>query len=83
MAEKEKETDVDIFQSDLVPRHEILSGEEKAELLEKLNVSLGQLPKMREEDSVVKILGAKKGDIVRVMRKSTVAGEYYYYRVVV
>lgn len=79
----EKEAEINIFESGLVPHHEILSGEEKAELLERLNVSLGQLPKIREEDPVVKILDAKKGDILRVTRKSPVAGEYYYYRVVV
>ncbi|MBI2578906.1 MAG: DNA-directed RNA polymerase subunit H [Candidatus Aenigmarchaeota archaeon] len=78
-----QEEKIDIFQSDLVPKHEIMSGEEKAELLERLNVSSGQLPKIREEDPVVKLLGAKKGDVLRITRKSPVALEYFYYRVVI
>lgn len=83
---KEKEEEkkqVDIFASDLVPEHEIMSGEEKAELLDKLNISLRQLPRIREEDPVVKVLGAKKGDVLRITRKSDVGSDYYYYRVVV
>jgi len=78
-----EESEVNIFESDTVPKHEILSGEEKAELLERLNVSLAQLPKIKEEDPVVKILGARRGDVIKVTRKSPAAGEYYYYRVVV
>ncbi|MBI4174179.1 MAG: DNA-directed RNA polymerase subunit H, partial [Candidatus Aenigmarchaeota archaeon] len=31
---------------------------------------------------VVKLLQGKKGDVVRVTRKSAVAGEYFYYRVI-
>ena len=35
--EKEEEKHLDIFQSHLVPKHEPLNAEEKAELLKKLN----------------------------------------------
>lgn len=80
---KKEESELDIFQSSLVPKHEILGGEEKAELLKRLNVSLKQLPRIKEEDPVVKLLQGKRGDVVKVTRKSPVAGEYFYYRVVV
>lgn len=84
MATKKKEEDeIDIFQSGFVPKHEILSGEGKAELLKRLNVSLKQLPRIKEEDPVVKILQGRRGDVVMITRKSAVAGEYNYYRVVV
>ena len=82
MAE-EVEQEIDIFQSGLVPKHEILSEEEKTELLNKYNISEKQLPRILLEDPVVKKTGAKKGDVLRVTRKSPVAKESYYYRVVV
>lgn len=79
---KKEEKEIDIFQSNLVPKHEILSGEEKAEMLKRLNVSLKQLPRIKDDDPVVKILQAKHGDVIKITRKSLVAGEYNHYRVV-
>lgn len=81
-AKKKDEEEIDIFQSNLVPKHEILSGDEKAELLKSLNVSTKQLPRIKDDDPVVKLLQAKKGDVVKITRNSAVAGEYFYYRVV-
>lgn len=83
VTKKKEETDIDIFQSNLVPKHEILNGEEKSELLKQLNVSLKQLPRIKEDDPVIKMLQGKHGDVVRITRKSLVAGEYTHYRVVV
>lgn len=83
MKEEEEKKEVDIFESDLVPKHEIISGEEKAEILERLNIALKQLPRIREEDPVSKALGAKRGDVLRIVRKSPVGTDYNYYRVVV
>ncbi|HIG97683.1 MAG TPA: DNA-directed RNA polymerase subunit H [Candidatus Aenigmarchaeota archaeon] len=83
VTKKKEESDIDIFQSNLVPKHEILGGEEKAELLKKLNVSLKQLPRIKEDDPVIKMIQGKHGDVVKITRKSMVAGEYNYYRVVV
>ena len=79
---KKDDIELDIFQSNLVPKHEILGGEEKAELLKRLNVSLKQLPRIRDEDPVIKLLQGKRGDVVKITRKSFSAGEYFYYRVV-
>ncbi|MEK6887900.1 MAG: DNA-directed RNA polymerase subunit H [Candidatus Aenigmatarchaeota archaeon] len=83
VTKKKEESDIDIFQSNLVPKHEILGGEEKSELLKKLNVSLKQLPRIKEDDPVVKMIQGKHGDVVKITRKSLVAGEYIYYRVIV
>lgn len=79
---KKEESELDIFQSNLVPKHQILSGDEKAELLKNLNVAAKQLPRIKEEDPVVKLLQGKKGDVIKIIRKSPVAGEYNYYRVI-
>ena len=72
-----------IFEHELVPEHVLLSEEEKKELLEKLGVKLSQLPRIFTTDPAVKELGAKKGDVVKIIRKSEVAGTAIYYRVVV
>ncbi len=79
---KKEEGEIDIFKSNLVPKHQILSGDEKAELLKALNVAPKQLPRIKDDDPVVKILQGKKGDVVKVTRESPVAGEYFYYRVI-
>ena len=83
-AEKEKdEKTLDIFQSELVPKHQLLNQEEKSELLKKYNITVKQLPRIKEEDAAVSLLNAKKGDIIKIERRSQAAGEYFYYRVVV
>ncbi len=72
-----------ILNHELVPKHEILSEEEAKKLLEELNITKKQLPRIYASDPVAKILGAKPGDIIRITRKSPTAGESIYYRVVV
>ena len=78
-AEKSK---VDIFRNELVPKHEILDDDKKADLLKTLNISASQLPKILSADPAVKAVGAKKGDVIKISRKSPTAGEYNYYRLV-
>jgi DNA-directed RNA polymerase subunit H len=73
----------DVLKHELVPKHEILSEEEKKELLKKYGISLKQLPRILLSDPVIKSLGAKVGDVIRITRKSETAGESIYYRVVV
>ena len=80
---KEEKKVIDIFASELVPKHELLSTEQKQEFLKSMNISLKQLPRARESDPAIKAIGGKKGDVVKIERKSQVAGVAYYYRVVV
>ncbi len=77
------EDDIDIMQSSLVPKHEIMSEEEKSEFIKQYNISIKQLPHIRQDDPVVKKLGANKGDVIRITREDETTGEYFYYRVVV
>lgn len=73
----------DLFEHKLVPKHEILTEEEKTELLARYRVQAYQLPQISSLDPTVKAIGAKPGDILRVTRKSPTAGEHIAYRYVV
>ncbi|MEM5833619.1 MAG: DNA-directed RNA polymerase subunit H [Candidatus Aenigmatarchaeota archaeon] len=66
----------------LSPKYSILSENEKEELLKKYNVKLSQLPKIFVDDPVVKALGAKVGDIIKIER-NILGIRSIYYRVVV
>ena len=72
-----------IFEHVLVPRHEILTSEEREELLVKYRIKPYQLPKIRASDPAIKAIGARPGDIVRIIRKSPTAGEHIVYRYVI
>ncbi|MEM0088810.1 MAG: DNA-directed RNA polymerase subunit H [Archaeoglobaceae archaeon] len=67
----------------LVPKHEILKEEEVEELLKLLGVSKEQLPKIKASDPIIKEIGAKPGDVVKITRKSLTAGVSIFYRLVV
>ncbi|MFN3383670.1 MAG: DNA-directed RNA polymerase subunit H [Archaeoglobaceae archaeon] len=67
----------------LVPKHEILKEEEVKELLKLLGVSKEQLPKIKASDPIIKEIGAKPGDVVKITRKSLTAGVSIFYRLVV
>jgi len=68
---------------DLVPKHELLNEKDKEELLKQYGIELKQLPRILVSDPAIKELGAKVGDVVKIVRKSETAGEYKYFRVVI
>ena len=72
-----------IFEHELVPKHEILSEEEREELLKKYNIRPYQIPHIKRTDPTVFLIGAKPGDIIKIIRKSPTAGVYVTYRYVV
>ncbi|MEM0217283.1 MAG: DNA-directed RNA polymerase subunit H [Candidatus Nezhaarchaeales archaeon] len=72
-----------ILDHELVPKHILLTKEERKQLLEQLKIRPEQLPWIRASDPVAKLIGAKPGDIVKIIRKSPTAGEAIAYRFVV
>jgi DNA-directed RNA polymerase subunit H len=42
-----------------------------------------QIPQVQSTDPAVKAIGAKPGDVLRIIRKSSTAGEHIAYRYVV
>jgi DNA-directed RNA polymerase subunit H len=73
----------DIFEHALVPRHEILSEKERAALLEQYKIKPYQMPQISSTDPAVKAIGAKPGEVLRIIRKSSTAGEHIAFRYVV
>ena len=73
----------DILKHVLVPTHVLLNEDEKRKVLEEYHIKPYQLPYIRASDPVAKALGAKKGDVVKIIRKSPTAGESIAYRYVV
>uniref|UniRef100_A0A7C3ZEN4 DNA-directed RNA polymerase subunit H n=1 Tax=Archaeoglobus fulgidus TaxID=2234 RepID=A0A7C3ZEN4_ARCFL len=67
----------------LVPKHEVLSKEEAEELFKKYLELEKSSFQIKAEDPIVKEIGAKPGDIIRIIRKSLTAGESVFYRLVV
>lgn len=74
---------IDITKNELVPESEVLSKEDEIKLLENLNITKGQLPKLLKTDPMVKKIKAQTGQIIKINRASMTAGESLYYRVVV
>lgn len=80
----EEESKKSFLNHDMVPKHEILSEDEKKVLLQKYNIQPEWLPLVKASDSIVRAINGKPGDIVKILRKSATAGQYaIFYRYVI
>ncbi|MHA1729246.1 MAG: DNA-directed RNA polymerase subunit H [Promethearchaeota archaeon] len=61
---------MDLLQHELVPKHEILTKEETEELLEHYSIKVVNLPRIYSDDPIVKTIGARYGDVIKITRKS-------------
>ncbi len=61
----------------------VIEREEAKALLRQLRLKPWQLPWIRSSDPLVKMVGAKVGDVVKIVRESQTAGESVVYRFVV
>ena len=66
-----------------VPKHEIINKKEAEEVLQKFNCKPTELPLILVTDPAILGLGVKPGDMIKITRKSSTAGEGIYYRYVV
>jgi len=83
-SDNEKDFNEILLNHRLVPKHIILSEEEKREVIKKYaGGDPYKLPYILASDPVVKAIGAKPGDVIKIIRKSPTAGEAVYYRLVV
>jgi DNA-directed RNA polymerase subunit H (RpoH/RPB5) len=77
-----KKKKIDVLLHELVPKHILLTKKESLELLDTYQINLIDLPQMSEKDPVAIAIGAKEGDIVKIIRDSTTTVKtvnYYRY----
>ena len=78
-----KKKRIDVLLHKFVPKHVLLTKEESQNLLEKYRIEVNDLPQMFEKDPVAISIGAKEGDIVKIIRDSnTTVKSVNYYRYV-
>jgi len=74
---------LDVLRHNLVPKHIILTKEQTKDLLNKYKIRVVDLPRILNSDPAIFSIGAKEGDIVKILRKShTTLDEIEYYRYV-
>ncbi len=79
---REDELMVDVLDYIYQPKFELLSANEKKELLASYKLKLFQLPRIKTFDPVAKYLNLKNGDVVRVIMPSDITGEKIEYAVI-
>ena len=78
------ETEIDISNHELVPKHILLSQQEKEEVMKNYGIrKISQFPRISKHDPAVKMLEAKPGDLIKIIRKSDTAKESIYYRIII
>jgi len=78
-----KKKQIDVLLHDLVPQHILLTKEETQDLMDKYQITVIDLPQIFEKDPIAIAIGAKEGDIIKIIRNSrTTVKLIDYYRYV-
>jgi DNA-directed RNA polymerase subunit H len=68
---------------ELVPMHILLTEDEMKNVLKRYGITREQFPKIKVSDPAAAEIGAKLGDLIKIIRKSPTAGEAIAYRWVI
>ncbi len=71
---------IDLFMHVMVPEHDVIPEDEVEELESQFGISRTQLPKIKAGDPAAKAIGARPGDVIRIVRESPTAGRHEIYR---
>jgi DNA-directed RNA polymerase I, II, and III subunit RPABC1 len=71
---------VNITKHELVPKHEPLTEEEVADMLKAHSLQLSMLPRILSSDPLSRYFGMRRGQVLKITRKSETAGTYTTYR---
>lgn len=80
---QEQDLLVNISRHELVPKHVLLSTEDRNALLQRYRLKMSQLPRIQRDDAMAKFLGLRRGQVVKIIRSSETAGRYASYRAVI
>ena len=72
-----------VLEHEYMPKAEVVPKEEVKEILKQLNAKMFQLPWIRSSDPLARAIGARPGNVIRIIRKSDTAGEFVTYGFVV
>ena len=81
--EKEEEVSPEVLTHNYVPKFEVMPAEEVEKLLKDLKVDRFHMPKILATDPVVRLMGAKVNEVLKITRKSYTSGTSVFYRVIV
>jgi DNA-directed RNA polymerase subunit H len=76
-------TKLNVLEHVMVPDHKIMTEDEVNGLLSSYAITTEQLPKIYHDDPAVKTIGAKPGEVIRIIRDSHTAGRAESYRLVI
>lgn len=71
---------IDLFMHVIVPEHDVVPQDEIEDIESKFGVSRHQLPKIKAGDPAAKAIGARPGDVIRIIRESPTAGRHEVFR---
>jgi DNA-directed RNA polymerase I, II, and III subunit RPABC1 len=80
---KKDELSFNILKHRFVPKHTLLTSQERSEVLAKLDCKASQLPKLKETDPVAKFMHYAPGSVIRIDRRIGLMESEVYYRLVV
>jgi DNA-directed RNA polymerase I, II, and III subunit RPABC1 len=77
-----KELSYNVTKHVFVPKHILLSNEQKSIVLNQYKIKESKMPIISMSDPVCRYYNAKEGQLFKIIRKSNTTGESVYYRIV-